>query len=323
MSNEETALAVTGPKQMGVALNTLKEMADFAEILCSTRLAPKGLDSPQAVVIAIQNGAEIGLKPMQAVQNTAVINGRPRIMGKAALALVRSSGVLKYWNEEVLKGKTEDDFGYKVTAERVDQGGIIESTFTVKDAKRAKLWGGQGPWTLYPQRMLKWRARGYALDDGFSDITGGMISEIADGEPIDITEQVVAEPPKPKATKPKAGARLGKALRRPGQPPPPKPTPEPTPEPPEPVREATGEEEYGQDDPLPGPDAEEDLPIDADDELDKVVKEADEAIARECRSPSREPGPPPQREPGDETEEEDEAEPKAGGLRKVDPDWRP
>ena len=52
----------------------------------------------------MQWGAEIGLQPLQAMQNIAVINGRPSLWGDAVLALVRSSGLLEQFEET----QTED-----------------------------------------------------------------------------------------------------------------------------------------------------------------------------------------------------------------------
>lgn len=48
--------------------------------------------------------------------------------------------------------------------------------FSVKDAKRAGLWGKSGPWSTYPDRMLTMRARSWALRDEFADILKGIIA---------------------------------------------------------------------------------------------------------------------------------------------------
>jgi len=48
--------------------------------------------------------------------------------------------------------------------------------FSVEDAKRAGLWGKQGPWQAYPKRMLQMRARGFALRDAYPDVLKGLIT---------------------------------------------------------------------------------------------------------------------------------------------------
>lgn len=148
------------------------------------------MEKPEAVLVAIQLGAEIGLSPMAALQNTAVINGRPAIYGDAALALVRGSGLLVSYKEEEIGEPGTDGHGYKVTAVREGDQTAIE-TFTTGDAKRAKLWGKSGPWTDYPKRMLRFRARGYVLRDLFGDVLKGLrtVEEVRDipAEPINVT----------------------------------------------------------------------------------------------------------------------------------------
>ena len=44
----------------------------------------------------------------------------------------------------------------------------------MEDAKRAGLYGKQGPWQQYPKRMLQMRARAWALRDVFPDVLRGV-----------------------------------------------------------------------------------------------------------------------------------------------------
>jgi hypothetical protein len=124
-------------------------------------------------MIAIQLGMELGLTPMAALQNTAVINGRPAIYGDAALALVRASGQLVSYSEEEVGEVGKDSHGYMITVQRKGFDAASE-TFTTADAKGAKLWGKSGPWSDYPKRMLKFRARGFILRDQFGDVLKGL-----------------------------------------------------------------------------------------------------------------------------------------------------
>jgi hypothetical protein len=131
------------------------------------------MEKPESVMIAIQFGMEIGLTPMAALQNMAVINGRPAIYGDAALALVRSSGQLVSYKETEVGEPGKDSHGFTVTVQRRGFDAASE-TFTMGDAKAAKLWGKAGPWTDYPKRMCKFRARGFLLRDQFGDILKGL-----------------------------------------------------------------------------------------------------------------------------------------------------
>lgn len=173
----------------GVQLASLEDAYRFANAIVASGFAPKGMEKPESVLVAIQLGAELGLTPMAALQNTAVINGRPAIYGDAALALVRASGLLTAYKEEEIGEPGSDGHGYRVTATRGDQTTV--ETFTMSDAKRAKLVGKPGPWTEYPKRMLRFRARGYVLRDLFGDILKGLrtVEEARDipAEPVNVT----------------------------------------------------------------------------------------------------------------------------------------
>lgn len=174
----------------GVQLASLEDAFRLANAICASGFAPRGMDKPESVLVAIQLGAELGLTPMAALQNTAVINGRPAIYGDAALALVRASGLLQSYKEEEIGEPGKDSAGYRVTATRKGGETAVE-TFTLADAKAAKLAGKAGPWTDYPRRMCKFRARGFVLRDLFGDILKGLrtVEEARDipSEPINVT----------------------------------------------------------------------------------------------------------------------------------------
>ena len=74
----------------------------------------------------------------------------------------------------------------------------VTARFSVEDAKRAGLWGKQGPWSAYPKRMMQMRARGFALRDAFPDVLKGMITvEEAQDYPEEAKPRQVAKPANP------------------------------------------------------------------------------------------------------------------------------
>jgi len=117
---------------------------------------------------------EMGLAPMQALQNIAVINGKPSVYGDAAMALVQASPVCEDVEEYFEHEGTPNPVAVCV-AKRKGRNPVT-SRFSVEDAKRAGLWGKQGPWSAYPKRMMQMRARGFALRDAFPDVLKGMIT---------------------------------------------------------------------------------------------------------------------------------------------------
>lgn len=180
--------------ERGLQLSTLDDMWRFSQCVVKSGFAPKGMEKPESVLIAVEMGYEVGLSPMAALQNTAVVNGRPTIYGDAALALVRGSGLLDFYEEKQVGTKGKDDFGYCVTAKRKGDNSKYSETFTVADAKTAGLWGKPGPWSQYPARMLKFRARGFLLRDAFGDVLKGMRTFEEARDYIDIDAEVIKAP---------------------------------------------------------------------------------------------------------------------------------
>ena len=188
----------------GLQLASLDDLWRFSQCVVKSGFAPKGMEKPESVLIAIEMGYEVGLSPMAALQNTAVVNGRPTIYGDAALALVRGSGLLESYEEKPVGVRGKDDFGYCVSAKRKGDASTYSETFTVADDKQAGLWGKSGPWSQYPARMLKFRARGFLLRDAFGDVLKGMrtFEEVRDYVDTDI--EVVDDKPKQKLFKTKS-----------------------------------------------------------------------------------------------------------------------
>ena len=191
--------ALTTTMRGALAPTTMGEAMQFAEMLAGSTLVPKDYQrNPSNIMVAIIWGSEIGLAPLQALQNVSVINGRPSIWGDAALALVRGHPACVSVREGV-DGEGDARTGWCEVVRRGEEA--QRRTFSVDDAKKAGLWGKQGPWQQYPARMLQLRARGFALRDVFPDALRGVITteEARDipPEPRDVTASVVDRAPPP------------------------------------------------------------------------------------------------------------------------------
>lgn len=165
--SQEQSSAATG-QMLDLSPRTFEQALTFSKHLADSDLVPKDFQrKPGNCLIAMQWGAELGLKPLQAVQSIAVINGRPAMWGDALMALVRSSPVCEWIIEE--------DDGKQATC-RVKRRGEPEQsrTFSTDDAQKAGLAGKSGPWAQYPKRMRQLRARAFALRDVFADVLRGM-----------------------------------------------------------------------------------------------------------------------------------------------------
>src|SRR6185312_10394091 len=146
----------------------LDEALKLADMLADSSIVPKDfIGKPGNVLVAIQWGMELGLKPMQAMQNIAVINGRPSLWGYAVLALVLSSPLCEYIDEWEENGTAFCKVKRRGKPEDIQRFGDAE-------AQKAGLSGKQGPWSQYPQRMKKMRARSFAIRDNFADVLKGI-----------------------------------------------------------------------------------------------------------------------------------------------------
>ena len=181
----------------GFAPATLTEAIQFSDMLASSSMVPKAYQGkPQDILVCVQWGYEMGLAPMQALQNIAVINGKPSVYGDAMMALVQASAVCEDV-EEYFEGEGTPNPVAVCIAKRKNRKPVI-AKFSVEDAKRAGLWAKQGPWSAYPKRMMQMRARGFALRDAFPDVLKGLISvEEAQDYPDEAKPRPVAKPANP------------------------------------------------------------------------------------------------------------------------------
>jgi hypothetical protein len=165
---EGTALAIVPRQQFDLSPQTFEQALTFSNYLADSDMVPKDFKGkPGNCLIAMQWGSELGLKPLQALQNLAIINGRPSLWGDAVIALVRGSPLCEW--------VIETDDGHTATC-KVKRRGEPEQarTFSMDDAKAAGLAGKQGPWAQYPKRMRQMRARAFALRDVFPDVLRGL-----------------------------------------------------------------------------------------------------------------------------------------------------
>lgn len=179
-------MQLTTTNRQGFAPATITEAMEFSKMLAKSAMVPKQYQGkPEDIMVAVQWGYEIGLAPMQALQNISVINGKPSVYGDAAMALVQASPVCEGVDETIEGEKTSNPVA--VCVARRKGRNPVTVRFSVEDAKRAGLWGKQGPWQAYPKRMLQMRARGFALRDAFPDVLKGLITvEEAQDYPDDI-----------------------------------------------------------------------------------------------------------------------------------------
>lgn len=192
---------LTVPQRFSLVPANYDDAIKISRTLAASKLVPKDYQAqPENVFVAIAWGQELGLAPLQSLQNIAVINGRPAIWGDAALAVC-----MAHPDFEDIEEKIEGSGDSRIATCTIKRKGRtpVVRTFSVADAKKAGLWGKQGPWQQYPDRMQQLRARGFGLRDAFPDAMRGfrIAEEVQDIEPEkDVT------PAKPAVVMPQASS---------------------------------------------------------------------------------------------------------------------
>jgi hypothetical protein len=167
MSNE---IQVSPASVFSLAPKTMEEAFKLAEMMANSDFVPKAYQGkPGNVLVAVQMGQELGLKPMASLQNIGVINGKPGIYGDAGKAILLANGCQIEEDDTSVIRKTE--MGRCVVTR--PGHAPVERTFSVADAKTAGLWNKEGPWKTYPLRQLAWRAFWFAARDAAADLLKG------------------------------------------------------------------------------------------------------------------------------------------------------
>lgn len=167
------ALAVQSaikPAQFDLSPQTFEQALQFAEYLAASELVPKQFrGKPGDCLIAMQWGYEVDLKPLQALNSIAVINGKPGLYGDAGKAILLSKGCI-IDEDDIAVIKQLGRGRCKITRPGRPP---VERTFSLDDAKVAGLLGKDGPWKTYPQRQMSWRAFWFAARDAAADLLRG------------------------------------------------------------------------------------------------------------------------------------------------------
>lgn len=215
---EEVPIAIVEPKPEKVPVKiedgmivtgTLAEQYRFAQYVVASHLVP--VDTPEKAMIVMQRGAELGFKGMVAFDFLYVVNNKVRLTPQGAKAKAQESGLIEDAREDV-HGEGPD-MEAVVTVKRKGIPTATVSRFSIKDAQRARLIDSSKPgaaWNSYPKRMLLARARGFAYQDAFADLCGGLqVRETFDLEPGEALAGSTARPAQPKTGADPLLAKLG------------------------------------------------------------------------------------------------------------------
>lgn len=123
--------------------------------------------SPEQAAAVMLVGYELGFGLTGAFEYIHVIENKPSLSPRGALAVVHASGELADWKMSELP----DGFACWMKRRNGREYGL---TFTLDDAKKADLIKAGGNWEKWPKQMLKWRCIGFVVDVLFPDLLGGL-----------------------------------------------------------------------------------------------------------------------------------------------------
>lgn len=138
-----------------------------------------GVLKPEQAAMIMLKGFELGLPLSASFEFIPIVEGKPSLSPRGALAIVRRSGELE---RETI---TEVDGSCTVSMKRRN-GAEYSLTWTLADATKAGLIKPLSGWSKYPANMLRWRCVGFVLDYLFPDVIGGL--KRADELGADLTE---------------------------------------------------------------------------------------------------------------------------------------
>lgn len=143
---------------------------ETAKVLASSDLLPGHLrGKPANIVLVAEMGRVLGLEPMTAITQVAIIDGKPTLSASLQAALVRRAGHRLHVEVD------EDTLTATATLVRADDPDTTHSAqWNQAKAERAGLWG-RGAWSKYPTAMLAARATTEVIRLGASDVMLGAV----------------------------------------------------------------------------------------------------------------------------------------------------
>ena len=166
-------------------------LAAQARVLSGSALVPSALrGKPHDVFLVLLTGRDLGITATSALRSCYVVDGKVTIAPALKKSLIERQGL------GAIRPHPDND-ATQATAVVLGPDGDELGRVTVTMEQMAQVDGGKlvgkSNWRNYPQRMLWWRAVGYACDDYWPGVAYGLYSpdEIGgfiddEGQPLDV-----------------------------------------------------------------------------------------------------------------------------------------
>lgn len=156
-----------------VPISLLPEVSEFqmmkelAQMSVKSGLLPTSIKTPEAAMIIMLKGRELGIPAMQAFSHIHVINGKPAMSAELML-----TQIYKHIPRVSINYIQSDDKACVIECQRPNSN-KVQWSFTIEEAKRAELLS-KGPWKQYPAAMLRARAISIMARAQFPDALNGV-----------------------------------------------------------------------------------------------------------------------------------------------------
>ena len=133
-----------------------------------------GVSNAEQATAIMLKGHDLGLSVTASFEFVQVIQGKPGLSPRGALAILHSSPEMVAIRITRIPEKGPFE-GYECYMKRRN-GFEYTARFTMADATKAGLIKSGSGWANYPEQMCQWRAVGFCADVVAPDLTAGMTS---------------------------------------------------------------------------------------------------------------------------------------------------
>lgn len=183
---------------MTTEITTLQQDLSLSATLIKSGLLPSNIKTPEAALVIIMTGRELGLLPLQALRSISVVEGKPTLSADLLLALAYKSGHCTGYDILEL---TEEK-----CVVQISRNGQVKApySYTIEEARKAGL-ANRPNWTRHTKAMLRARATAAACRAYFPDVVLGLytpdeledlspvVSEAAPAPRVEIVKPVVVD----------------------------------------------------------------------------------------------------------------------------------
>lgn len=144
-----------------------KAMREMAVVFHKSGAIPTYIRNPEQLIVILQTGKEMGMYPMESINNLYIIGGRVAMQSQAMLSRMIRAGVTLEWLEE-------SENRAEVKLDGLAGRKPYTSSFTREEANKAGLIKNGGAWVTYPKQMLRWRALAFGARIYCPEVLQGM-----------------------------------------------------------------------------------------------------------------------------------------------------